>query len=110
MVREKTKSKILSIEEMKTLRKERSRTLDIELPSLEAPKPFPTLAEVLTVVPTPGPVPPPFRKELLGSSREANLAPVVPLPLARPGSTDQRQLPTGPHYSGLIRRRPRKAA
>lgn len=108
MANEKTKSKILSPEELKILRQERSKCLVIHLPELEAPKPFPTLADILPA-PQNSPkyvIPPPFTKKLPGT----DLAPVVPLPLAKPGSTDQRKLATGPHYSGLIRRRPRKAA
>jgi hypothetical protein len=104
MANEKSKSKILSPEELKILRQERSKTLEVILPVLEAPKPFPTLADLVPAKKIP--TPPPFNKKPL----QADLAPVVPLPLAKPGSTDQRRLETGPHYSGLIRRRPRKAA
>ncbi|MFN7685375.1 MAG: hypothetical protein ACK5QT_08190 [Oligoflexia bacterium] len=84
---EKTKSKILTPEELKTRRLERS---GISIPRLEAPKPFPTLTEIRSHK---DPTPP------QGTLR---------LPLSHLGTTDQRNTPTGPHFSGLIRRRPRK--
>ncbi len=88
---EKTNSKILTPSELREKRR-RDATGEVTIPRLEAPKPFPTLADIQR--PPPEPI-------------ALAMAPETKLPLSRPGPTDQRQKPTSAQYSGLIRRRPR---
>ncbi len=88
------KTKIFTREELTEIRKERTRTMELDLtlsmPPLESPNPFPQLP------PQPSPPPP----EAMDAACR--------LPLSRPGPTDQRNKPVDLHYSGLIRRKPRR--
>lgn len=98
---EKTNSKILTPGQLRERRRRDSKSGEVSLPSLEPPKPFPTLADIMRPEPL---SPPPFR----GPRSALEVAPDAKLPLSRPGSTDQRHQPTSAQYSGLIRRRPRR--
>lgn len=100
------KTKIFTREELQQIRKERTRTVEVDLAlgtltTLEIPNPFPTLPGMGASPPPPPPPPPPMN--------HGPLEPPCTLPLSRPGPTDQRQKPVDMNYSGLIRRKPRRA-
>ena len=101
------KTKIFTREELQSIRKERTRTMELDLgiipPVLEAPKPFPTIAPAAAAAAA--------ASAAIAEPQIANpsdLAPACALPLSRPSPTDQRNKAVDIHYSGLIRRKPRK--
>lgn len=92
------KTKIFTREELQSIRKERTRTMELDLsvsvPTLEPPNPFPAMPAEASPPPPPPPTP--------------GMEAACSLPLSRPGPTDQRSKPVDIHYSGLIRRKPRR--
>ena len=95
------KTRIFTREELQNIRKERTRTMELDLsvsvPTLEPPNPFPAVPAQAS--PPPPPLP----------HRMTDLEAPCKLPLSRPGPTDQRSKPVDIHYSGLIRRKPRRS-